>query len=388
MNFNFYMPANIVFGAGELSNLAKYNLPGTKGMIVISNGKSTRANGYLNRLIEQLELAGKRYAIFDGIEANPLKSTVMKGAEFCRKNGCDFIVALGGGSCIDAAKVIALMTVNNGDLWDYVAAGTGKGQTPSHKPLPIVAIPTTAGTGSEADAGAVVTNEVTNEKTGYVNPDLFPCLSIVDAELTLSVPPLFTAFQGFDALFHSIEGYLSNMANPVSDMYALKAVSCIASHLAAAVKDGSDLKAREALMLGSTLGGVVMVVGKLTSQHSLEHALSAFHQELPHGAGLILLSKAYFGHMIENHICDKRFVDLAHAMGMQDATAPADFLTVLGDLLEACDVADLKMSDYGITVDEFEKFTQNAKSSMAKFFKCDRAVLSDADCVQIYKNSY
>ncbi len=388
MNFNFYMPANLVFGSGELNNLAKHTLPGTKAMIVISNGKSTRANGYLDRLTEQLDRADKQYAIFDGIEANPLKSTVMRGAVFCRDNGCDFIVALGGGSCIDAAKVIALMAVNTGDLWDYVAAGTGKGQTPAHKPLPIVAIPTTAGTGSEADASAVVTNEETNEKTGYVNPDLFPCLSIVDPELTLSVPPVFTAFQGFDALFHSIEGYLSNMANPISDMYAFKAVSCISSHLEAAVKDGSDLKAREALMLGSTLGGVVMVVGKLTSQHSLEHALSAFHQELPHGAGLIMLSKAYFGHMIDNHVCDDRFVDLARAMGMRDASAPSDFLIMLDRLLKACGVANLRMSDYGIAPYEFEKFTENAKSSMAKFFKCDRKALSDAECIRIYKNSY
>ncbi|MDD2216840.1 MAG: iron-containing alcohol dehydrogenase [Eubacteriales bacterium] len=388
MNFNFYMPVNILFGSGQLNNLAKQELPGSKAMIVISEGKSAKSNGYLDRLQKQLSLAGKQYIVFDQIEANPLKDTVTRGAEFCKANGCDFIVALGGGSCIDAAKAIALMAVNPGDLWDYVAAGSGKGMDTQYKPLPLVAIPTTSGTGSEADASSVITNEVANEKTGYVNKGMFPYLSIVDPELTLSIPPLFTALQGFDALFHNIEGYLSNAANPISDMYALKGVSCISSNITEAVNNGSNLKAREALALGSTLGGVVMVAGKLTSHHSLEHALSAYHQHLPHGAGLVLLSKAYFAHMINNHVCDDRFIDLARAMGIQNASSPTDFLTALSNLLEACGVSKLKMSDYGITPDEFEKFTDNAKRTMAKFFSCDRLPLSDEDCINIYKNSY
>lgn len=388
MKFNFYLPTNIVFGSGELNHLAKQALPIGKALIVISNGNATKANGYLDRLQDQLALAGKEYAVFDQIEANPLKSTVARGADFCRSHACDFVVALGGGSCIDAAKAIALMAVNPGDLWDYVAAGSGKGQPPARTPLPIVAIPTTAGTGSEADASSVITNEETNEKTGYVHKGMFPYLSIVDPELTLSVPPLFTALQGFDALFHNVEGYLSNVANPISDMYALQGVACISANITAAVHDGSNLKAREAVALGSTMGGVVMVASKLTSHHSLEHALSAYHQELPHGAGLILLSKAYFAHMIEQRICDDRFVHLAYAMGIENASKPTDFLTALSDLLEACGVSKLKMSDYGITPDEFEKFTRNAKHTMAKFFQCDRQLLSDADCIRIYKNSY
>ena len=161
-----HVPTRLLFGAGQLENLHAEALPGRKAMIVISNGKSTRANGYLDRLTGQLDKAGIACAIFDRVEPNPLNSTVNAGGRFAREHGCDFIIALGGGSCMDAAKSIALIAVNDGDYWDYIPSGTGKGKSVSNRPLPIVAITTTAGTGSEADAGTGITNEKTHEKTG------------------------------------------------------------------------------------------------------------------------------------------------------------------------------------------------------------------------------
>ena len=127
MSFNMYVPTRILFGAGELNNLHTQKMPGKKAMIVISKGKSARTNGYLARAEEQLKLAGIETVVFDKVVANPLKSTVMAGGAFARENGCDFIVALGGGSCIDAAKAIAVMATNDGDYWDYISSGSGKG---------------------------------------------------------------------------------------------------------------------------------------------------------------------------------------------------------------------------------------------------------------------
>ena len=206
--------------------------------------------------------------------------------------------------------------MNDGDYWDYIPSGTGKGKPVSNRPLPIVAITTTAGTGSEADAALSSRTRTRMKKTGFVHPDLFPVLSIVDPELMLTVPPLFSGLQGFDALFHSVEGYVSNGTNLMSDMYALEAIKHISRYLPRAVADGSDLKARTHVAFGNTLSGYVMCVGRCTSEHSLEHALSAYHQELPHGAGLIMISKAYFTHLIERHVADERFVRMAQAMGM------------------------------------------------------------------------
>lgn len=389
MSFHMYVPTRVLFGAGQLNNLNTQAMPGTKAMIVISNGKSTKENGYLARCEAQLKLAGVDYAIFDKVEANPLKNTVMAGAAFAREQACDFIVALGGGSVMDASKAMATMATNDGDLWDYIGGGTGKAIPISNKPLPIVAITTTAGTGSEVDQWGVITNDETNEKIGFGGIDeLFPVLSIVDAELMKSVPPKFTAFQGFDALFHSVECYISNCANLMGDMYALTAIENIAKYLARAVKDGNDLEAREHVAFANTLSGVVMTISACTSEHSMEHAMSAYHQDLPHGAGLIMISKAYFAHFINEHVCDDRFIKMAQAMGMADAKDPMDFITMLTKLQEACGVAELKMSDYGITADEFEKMARNARETMGGLFMCDRKELTQEACVAIYEASF
>lgn len=386
--FLMYVPTKALFGAGELNNLHKQELPGRRAMLVISNGKSTRENGYLARTEEQLAKAGVEYLVFDKVEANPLKSTVMAGGAFAREHGCDFVVALGGGSVMDASKAIALMATNGGDLWDYVQSGTGGRKTPERNPLPIVAITTTAGTGSETDSGGVITNPETHEKTGIVSEKFFPAVAIIDPELMTSVPPKFTAYQGFDALFHSTEGYISNKANLMSDMVAITAIENVGRNLAATVRDGKDIDARAKVAFGNYLSGIQMCVGCCTSEHSLEHAMSAYHQELPHGAGLIMISLAYYEFFIKKGVAPERFVRMARAMGMDDASKPEDFLTALANLQRECGVGDLKMSSYGITPDEFEKMAKNAMDSMCWLFVNDRVELSVEDCVEIYRKSY
>lgn len=389
MRFHMYVPTRILFGEGQLNHLHSQQMPGKKALIVISNGKSAHANGSLDRTKDELKQAGVQTVVFDRIMANPLKSTVMEGAACARENGCDFIVALGGGSVMDASKAIAAMATNDGDLWDYVSGGTGKGQPLRHEPLPIIAITTTAGTDSEVDQYGVISNEDTNEKIGFGGQDsLFPQIAIVDPELMQSVPPKFTAYQGFDALFHSVECYIAAPANLMSDMYALTAIENIGSYLARAVQNGNDKEAREHVAFANTLSGVVMTISACTSEHSMEHAMSAYHQNLPHGAGLIMISKAYFTHFIEKHACDERFVRMAQALGKKDASKPMDFITALAKLQEDCGVADLKMSDYGIQPNEFMTLAQNARATMGGLFLCDRVPLSDEECAAIYEKSY
>lgn len=389
MSFQMYVPTRILFGCGMLNNLHKQQMPGKKALIVISNGKSTKENGSLDRTEEQLEKAGVEYAVFDGIMANPLKSTIDEGAKAAKDNGCDFIVALGGGSVMDASKAIATMATNDGDLWDYVFGGTGKGQLLKAAPLPIIAITTTAGTGSEVDQFGVITNDVTNEKIGYGGDDrLFPVIAIVDPELMKSVPPKFTAYQGFDALFHSTECYIANKASLISDMYAITSIENIGKYLARAVKDGSDMEAREHMAFANTLSGVVMTLSSCTSEHSMEHAMSAYHQELPHGAGLIMISKEYYKFFIEKHVCDERFVDMAKALGMADAEKAEDFITALENIQKACGVDELKMSDYGISEDEVETLAENARTTMGGLFESDPAPMTNEECAEIFRKSF
>lgn len=388
-NFQIYVPTRTIFGTGSLNELHKQNFPGKKAMIVTSNGKSVITNGALKRTQEQLNLAGVDNAVFNKVEANPLKSTVMNGAKFAKDNGCDFVLALGGGSVMDASKAMAFMATNDGDVWDYISGGTGKAQPMKNKPLPVVCITTTAGTGSEADQWGVITNEETNEKIGFGGYDeLFPVFSIVDPELMTTVPPKFTAYQGFDALFHSTECYISKTASLMSDMYALTAIENVAKYLPRAVKNGNDIEARERVAFANNLSGAVMTFCSTTAEHSLEHAMSAYHQDLPHGAGLIMISKAFYEFFIENHACDERFIKMAQAMGIENADKPEDFITALVNLQKECGVDNLKMSDYGFTPDEFDTLAANAKETMGGLFLANPCELNHDACVEIFKKSY
>lgn len=388
-NYQVYIPTRILFGAGELNNLSNQQMPGKKALLIVSNGKSVKENGALARTEEQLTKAGVDVALFDRIQANPLKSDVMAGAALAREKGCDFIVALGGGSVMDASKAIASMATNPGDVWDYVNGGTGGGKPLENDPLPVVCITTTAGTGSEVDQWGVITNDETNEKIGFGGDDrLFPVLAVVDHELMTTVPPAYTAYQGFDALFHSTEVYISKFLNPFSRMIAGTAIENVAQYLARAVKDGKDLEAREHMAFANTLSGHAMVLTSTTAEHSMEHAMSAFHQELPHGAGLIMISKAFYEFFIEKHACDQQFVEMARLMGLKDAQKPEDFITALVRLQEDCGVADLKMSDYCITRQELDMLARNARDTMGGLFLANPCEMTHEDCVAIFEKAY
>ncbi len=388
MNFSFYNPTRILFGAGELNNLHKQTMPGKKALLLISNGKSTKVNGSLDRTIEQLEKAGIEYAIFDKIMENPYKSVIMEGAAFAKKNACDFILALGGGAVLDASVAIAAMATNPGDLWDYVFGGTGKAMPLKNPGLPIVTIATTSGTGSEINCWGVISNPDTNEKIGFGAPELTPVLAIVDPELMRTVPAKYTAYQGFDALFHNTEVMISNGVNILSEAIALSAIENITKYLPRAVRDGNDMEAREHVAYGSTLAGITMQLTSTTAEHSMEHSMSAYHHNLPHGAGLIMISKAFYEFFIERRACDEQFIKMAKAMGIENADKPEDFITALVKLQEDCGVADLKMSDYGFRKEESMTLARGARSMQGGLFLANPCEMTDEDCAGIFDKSY
>ncbi|THB64762.1 MAG: iron-containing alcohol dehydrogenase, partial [Desulfovibrio sp.] len=192
LDFTFHIPVKIIFGRGKIDELATHPLPGKKALIVITAGKSMKANGYLDTVIGNMAKQGVESVVFDKILPNPISDHVDEGAALAKQEGCDFIVGLGGGSSIDSAKSIAVMAKNPGEYWDYIHGGSGKGKPIENGVLPIVAIPTTAGTGTEADPWTVVTKVASKEKIGFGTPETFPVLSIVDPDLMRTVPPLLT----------------------------------------------------------------------------------------------------------------------------------------------------------------------------------------------------
>lgn len=385
MTFNFYIPTKVLFGPGKLTELATAELPGRQALIVITSGKSMRANGYLERVQELLRENRCGSVVFDKVLPNPIRAHVMEGAALARREGCDFVLGLGGGSSIDSAKAIAIMATNPGDYWDYVAGGTGKALPMANRPLPVVAIPTTAGTGTEADPWTVITHEKRHEKIGFGGDWTYPALSIVDPELMLSVPPQLTAFQGFDAFFHAAEGYLANIATPVSDAFALRSIGLLAHSLAKAVADGQNLEARTEVALANTLSGMVEATSCCISEHSLAHAMGALHPQLPHGAALIMLSDAYFRFFAER--APLRFCEMARAMG-RPGRQPIEFVEALAELRRDCGVDALQMSEFGISESELPALADNAIDTMGGLFKLDPCELTRDDTIAILRNAW
>jgi alcohol dehydrogenase len=392
MNFNYHIPTKILFGPGKIEELATEKLPGKKALIVISSGTSMKKYGYLKKVQTLLQRQNIESVVYDKILPNPILEHVSEGAQLARNENCDFVIGLGGGSSIDSAKSIAIMVKNEGNYWDYIHGGSGKGMTIKNKILPIIAITTTAGTGTEADPWTVITKSDTNEKIGFgLIPETFPTLSIVDPELMISVPQTLTIYQGFDAFFHAAEGFIASIANPISDMYALKSIELVNTYLPIAIKDGSNIEARTQLALANTLSGMVESTSSCTSEHSMEHALSAHHPDLPHGAGLIMLSEAYFSFFadkIPEYFGKMATVMGANIQGLTEKEAANSFIKALIDLQKKCGVDQLKLSDYGIKKDEIDKLALNAKQTMSGLFAVDRYQLTHQDTVDIMEKAF
>jgi alcohol dehydrogenase len=393
LDFTYYMPTRILFGAGKLKELATTAfLPGMKTLVVIGSSGAMRRHGYLERVTGYLKENGASSVVYDKILPNPVSEHVDEGAALARDEGCDFVLGLGGGSTMDSAKSIAVMAKNPGKYWDYIIGGSGGGKKPRGGALPIVAVTTTAGTGSEADPWTVITKSDTSEKIGWGDFELtFPALSVVDPELMLSIPPKTTAYTGMDAFFHSVEAYLATVSQPASDHLALEAVSLITRNLPVAVKDGANLEARARLAWANTEAGVCESLSSCISHHSLEHAVSALYPDVPHGAGLSALSAAYFSYIAERN--PARFPDLARAMGedvdsLPEKDRPFAFITGLKKLLKKAGIADDTLPAMKVKKQDIQPLTENAFYTMGGLFEVTPIPMKKEDVSAIFERAF
>ena len=394
MNFNFsyFMPTKILFGSGKLKELATFErLPGKKALVVIGATGAMKKHGYLERVTDYLKRNRVKTVVFDRILPNPVTEHVDEGAAIAREEGCDFIIGLGGGSTIDSAKSIALTAANPGHYWDYVAQGSGGKKSPSNDALPIVALTTTAGTGTEADPWSVITKSESNEKIGYGNDSTFPTLSIVDPELMLSVPPKITAHTGMDAFFHSVEAYLATVNQPISDHLALEAIGLISRNLPDCVRDGNNLEAREKLAWANTEAGICIGVSSCISHHSMEHAVSAFYPDVPHGAGLTMLSLSYFHYLADRN--PARYADMAEAMGvhvegLKEKDQATAFISATEKLIHDAGLENETLSGYGVKKEDFKALAENSFFAMGGLYDVTPVKLTVDDVIQIFERAY
>lgn len=387
-NFLFYNPTRLLFGAGKLGELHTVKLPGKKALLLTSNGKSIYNNGSFDKTVEELKKAGAEYVHCANVVENPGKEDCEEAGKIARENGCDFIVALGGGAVLDSSVAVALMATNETDLWDFVFGGTGKEKIAENDPLPIVTIATSSGTGSEMNEWGVISKMDTNEKIGLGDERCKPVIAVVDPTYMTTVPPKYTAFQGFDALFHNTEVMMSTSLNIMSETIALSAIENIYKYLPIAVKDGKNLEAREHVAYAATMAGITMQLTSTTAQHSMEHAMSAYHRNLQHGAGLIIISKEFAQFFIDKHACDDRFIKMARVMGYPESNDPQDFIRALVKLQEDCGVADLKMSEYGFSKDECMTLAICARKTMGGLYGANPCETTDEDIAGIFERSF
>lgn len=384
-NFIFDNPVRVLFGPGQLGHLHEEVLPGKKALIVTSNGSSTKKYGYLEAVEKELDAAGVAHALFDEVRPNPTDKNVMDGANAVRENACDFVVALGGGSVMDCSKCIALMATNPGDIWDYSLSGTGGKKEAPNKAIPIVCITTSAGTASEVDLASVISKDETNEKTGIFFPSMMPTLSVVDSDLMMSVPPKFTAYQGMDAFFHASETVVNKKHHPMAEMFALKTIELVAKYLPRAVADGNDKEAREMMAYANTFAGYYMMC---TSAHTMEHALGSFHENLVHGAGLIMIAHAYYDFFAERKAAEENMIKMAKAMGVENASSGKDFINALDKLIADVGCGELKMSDEGITREELPAVTAKIHEVLGGDITADPIDLTDEDYLSMFEAAY
>jgi len=285
-DFSYFLPVNIVFGPGKVKQVGTLASPYGKKALIVTGHSSAKKSGLYDRVKDSLKAAGIDTVLYDKVSQNPLTTTALDGAEMAKTNGCDMIVAIGGGSIMDAAKGMAFMAVNDGDINDYIY-----NRKYSDRALPLILIPTTCGTGSEGNGFAVLTNPENGDKKSLRCPAIVAKASIVDPECMMTMPKKVLASVGFDALCHCVEAYTANNAQPFTDALALYAIPMILENLPKLYHGEESMEAWEQMSIASTIGGMVINTAGVTLAHGMEHPVSGL-KNVVHGQGLAALAPA------------------------------------------------------------------------------------------------
>ncbi|MEZ5452476.1 MAG: iron-containing alcohol dehydrogenase [Thiothrix sp.] len=295
-NFEYYNPTRLVFGAGSLSRLGETAAQCGKRALLVTGGGSVKRNGTFDLALKSLADAGVEAFECADVEPNPRITSVKRGAAIARENGCDLMIALGGGSVMDAAKVMAAAVFYDGDPWDMIFHGQPQPHVPTQA-LPLITVPTLAATGSEMNCGAVISNEETKEKSFIQNPLLYPKVALLDPELTVTVPQNQTAYGVCDLITHITESYFNGAGNtPIQDRFAEGVILTAMEYGPKAIADGNDLNARAQVQWAATvaLNGWIQSGGGSVGYpvHMIEHTVSAYH-DIAHAAGLAIINPAW-----------------------------------------------------------------------------------------------
>ena len=380
---HFVIPNHTVVGTnvlGEVAPLLKEM--GNKAFIV--TGKHVAVSDMMKQLTALLDENGIDCVIFDGITGEPTDTMIENGVEMLKSSGCDFIIGIGGGSPLDSAKAIAAMAVNEGSIADY------NGKEITGEILPLAAIPTTAGTGSEATKFTVITDSEKGIKMLLKGDVLVPKLAIVDSSFTVGAPKSVTSATGLDALTHAVEAYTSRKAFSMTDTLAVSAVKRIMKYLPIAYREPDNSLAREQMSIAALEAGICINNSSVTIVHGMSRPIGAlFH--VPHGMSNAMLLKECLSFAVSGAY--EKFANLGRETGVasdsdSDETAAEKFIDSLQSICDVCEIPTLEQ--YGIDRDEYySKISKMATDAVASGSPANtvKEVTVD-DCIEIYKKLY
>lgn len=380
---HFVIPNHTVVGTNVLGEAAPL-LKKMGNKAFIGTGRHVAVSDMMKQLTALLDENGIDCVIFDGITGEPTDTMIENGVEMLKSSGCDFIIGIGGGSPLDSAKAIAAMAVNDGSIADY------NGKEITGEILPLAAIPTTAGTGSEATKFTVITDSEKGIKMLLKGDVLVPKLAIVDSSFTVGAPKSVTSATGLDALTHAVEAYTSRKAFSMTDTLAVSAVKRIMKYLPIAYKEPDNSLAREQMSIAALEAGICINNSSVTIVHGMSRPIGAlFH--VPHGMSNAMLLKECLSFAVSGAY--EKFANLGRETGVasdsdSDETAAEKFIDSLQNICDVCEIPTLEQ--YGIDRDEYySKISKMATDAVASGSPANtvKEVTVD-DCIEIYKKLY
>jgi alcohol dehydrogenase len=385
--FEMSIPTKLYVGPGALEKLPEASAKLGKRAFIVTTGGDMAKFGVLRMVTELLEKSGKSWAVFDAVTPNPKTTEIEEGAAVFKAGGCDFLIALGGGSSIDAAKNISMVLANDASIYDYLPGGTKVGDL-DRKRLPVIAITTTAGTGSEVTRTAVVTNVRNHEKYGIRNDCIYTAVSIVDPLLMVSIPAPVTAVTGIDAFYHAMEGYFSNKATPFSDLVAEKSMRLVVENLENVYKDGGNIDARSNMAWAATLGGLALDNAICVGIHGLGQPAGGFVDAV-HGKTLCAVSRAYMRYTWKSDI--PRYARVAEILGAKSAGRTESQMAemageVLSEYLGKLGLS-LTLTDLGIKKENLPDLARSVLNTTKRTLECMKMEIGFDDIVSIYEMS-
>lgn len=375
MNFNYYLPINLIFGCGVIETTGDIAKKYGSKALVVTGKTSTKKTGLLDKVIMILKKSKISSVVFDEVEPNPLTTTAQKAAEIIKAQNCDMVIGIGGGSIMDCAKAAAFIACNDGDINDYIF-----NKKTSEKALPVILMPTTCGTGSEGNGFAVLTNPENGDKKSLRCNAIVPKASVIDPNCMKTMPKTILASVGFDALCHNIEAYTSKIAQPFTDVLSLYAIRLISDDLVKVYNDPDYAEGWNNITLASTIGGMVINTAGVTLAHGMEHPVSGL-KNVVHGKGLaaltpVITEASYMGNI-------SKYTQIAKAMGGNEA---ADCSKLIRDLLKDIGL-EYTLSDLGIQERDIPWLTENCIKVSAAGIANNPIVFSSKEIAELYKKS-